>query len=183
MEQGLWGTDPPKVLSDVVEALIGAAHVDCGYKQGQKSANFVVQPMLKAIMSNEKMENATSTSSEENDDFLLLYHLITHPKQEMLVQCQYLKAKAVPSHEYVREKPGRNVWYGDKRKWGHCSETECNIVGEVTWNGLVLCSVADEKSRTVSRNRACALLSAVLRKYPELRSKLNQMSEKIAEQK
>ena len=35
MGQGLWGTDPPKVLADVVEALLGVAHIDGGYKQGE----------------------------------------------------------------------------------------------------------------------------------------------------
>ena len=41
--------DPPKVIPDVVEALIGASHVDLGFEQGQKAALHVLQPIIKSI--------------------------------------------------------------------------------------------------------------------------------------
>lgn len=49
--RGLWSTDPPKVIPDVVEALIGAAHVDLGFEQGQEAALHVLHPIMQSISS------------------------------------------------------------------------------------------------------------------------------------
>jgi endoribonuclease Dicer len=42
--RGLWGTDPPKAIADVVESLLGAVHVDGGFESGQKAALHVLSP-------------------------------------------------------------------------------------------------------------------------------------------
>ena len=42
--------NPPKVIPDVVEALIGASHVDLGFEEGQKAALHVLHPIIKSIL-------------------------------------------------------------------------------------------------------------------------------------
>lgn len=44
-------SDPPKAIPDVVEALIGAAHVDLGFELGQRAALNVIEPIRQSISS------------------------------------------------------------------------------------------------------------------------------------
>jgi hypothetical protein len=48
-KNGIWATRPPKVLADVVEALIGAAHIDGGFLIGQGCALKVLEVMTLAL--------------------------------------------------------------------------------------------------------------------------------------
>jgi len=169
-ERGLWGTDPPKVLADVVEALIGVAHIDGGYEQGQISANFVLQPMTAAILLHDRQKDSKVTEKKCHNAF-------THPKQMMLEVCEALKVKAFPSHDCTLNSPSKKIWFG--KSWGNFSEKKGGIIGEVLWCENSLCAVADNVSNTVAKNRACALVNSVLLKCPNLRVKLNEMSEKV----
>lgn len=45
--QGLWSTEPPKVIADLMESVIGAVHVDGGFEAGQSAAMHVLLPVLK----------------------------------------------------------------------------------------------------------------------------------------
>ena len=47
--RGLWGTDPPKVAADVVEALIGAVYLDSGLADGIMASIHILTPMLKVL--------------------------------------------------------------------------------------------------------------------------------------
>ena len=165
---GLWGTDPPKALADVVEALIGVAHIDGGHIKGQSSANNVINPMAKEIM-----KDLAITDKQRRNS-------ITHPKQMMLENCEFLKVKALSSNNFVVNYPSKKIWYKDS--WEKCSEKECLAVGEVLWFGNSLCAVADKASMSVAKNRACALVNSTLRKYPKLRSNLIKMSEEVKKQ-
>ena len=49
LSRGLWCTDPPKVIPDVVESMIGVAHIDGGYQTGQDAALNVIAPLLQSI--------------------------------------------------------------------------------------------------------------------------------------
>jgi len=175
MGQGLWGTDPPKVLADVVEALLGVAHIDGGFKQGQKSAIFVIRPMTTAILSHENTIDMGTVTDEHRRA------LITHPKQNLLELCETLKVKASSSHEFMVQAPSRQIWQG--RSWGTCSEKTSSSIGEVMWCGISLCALSDKASNTVAKNRACALVSSVLQQYPDLRNNLIEMSEKVTKKK
>ena len=53
---GIWGTRPPKVLADVVEALVGAVHCEGGYIRGQRCALNVMNPITLAILRNDETE-------------------------------------------------------------------------------------------------------------------------------
>ena len=47
--RGIWGTDPPKILSDVVESVLGAVHMDGGFDEGQTAVLSLMAPILKAM--------------------------------------------------------------------------------------------------------------------------------------
>ena len=68
-QQSLWGTEPPKALADVVESLLGAAHIDGGYEAGQSAAAYVLRPMLTKVQRN--LESSSSALA------------MMHPKQLM----------------------------------------------------------------------------------------------------
>jgi dsRNA-specific ribonuclease len=53
---GIWSTRPPKVLADVVESLLGAAHREGGYVTGQRCALHVLAPITLAILQNDVTE-------------------------------------------------------------------------------------------------------------------------------
>ena len=67
--KGLWSTEPPKALADVVESNLGAIHVGGGFEAGQKAALKVVSPIL-----------ALYQNSRDN----IVQSMIRHPKQRLL---------------------------------------------------------------------------------------------------
>lgn len=49
--RGLWGTEPPKAMADVVESLIGAVYVDGGLEAGKRAVRFILEPVIKLFCS------------------------------------------------------------------------------------------------------------------------------------
>lgn len=66
-------SDPPKVIPDVVEALIGAAHVDLGFNLGQQAALNVIEPIRQSISSISVSPDPSKGSLEG----------VLHPKQHL----------------------------------------------------------------------------------------------------
>ena len=159
---GLWGSDPPKTLADIVEALLGATHLECGLRQAQKSALHILKPTLSFL---------------QNQDSTCANNLI-HPKQQLFELCQFVKVKAYNIRDYISLKQQQQqrelIWYGND--WGDCDENRSSHVGIITWNGISLCIVADDRSNSLAKNRACALLSHVMQQSQEALEQLKEMS-------
>lgn len=169
--QGLWGTHPPKCLSDVVEALLGVAHVDGGFHQGQKSASLVVKPLMETILAN------VPKDTSENKFFLKKQsNMITQPKQvlyEFLPHQVQVKTYKFTDF-FMKENENQNipVWSGDS--WNKTAL----FIGEVKWCGMTICCVADNYS-SVARNRSCALFTSIVGRCDELIDRLKEMSDKL----
>ena len=164
--KGLWVTNPPKVIADVVEAMIGAAHCDGGFEDGQKSALFVIKPMTSAFV-----DNQVSNPFERIGDN------IVQPKQAMTELCASLKVRSLDQHKFSLNFSKCPIWKNEL--WGHNSADGSGYIGQVTWFGKNLVAVVDNNSAVVAKNRACAMITLVLKKNPELRAKFLELTNKL----
>ena len=69
---GLWGSSAPKCLADVTESLIGAVHLDGGWKESEGTATYIINRLVRAIKANTTVGTLKATA------FSLM-----HPKQQM----------------------------------------------------------------------------------------------------
>jgi hypothetical protein len=67
-DRGLWGTDPPKAIADVVESVLGAVHESGGFESGQRAALHVIEPVARLLLSSGDGQEA----------------VISHPKRSLL---------------------------------------------------------------------------------------------------
>eukprot|EP00804_Cyclotella_cryptica_P016705 CCRYP_002011-RB/>CCRYP_002011-RB protein AED:0.04 eAED:0.04 QI:412/1/1/1/0.83/0.85/7/239/1584 len=162
MERGLWCTvhfrffspiDPPKVISDVVEALLGAAHVDLGFAQGQKAALHVIRPILQSICS-------LTVSSDPSWNV----RGILHPKQHLY----QMTGGIVRVRAYKGDKfRGLGIpWFcseGNKDNEGY--------IGVVSCKGLTIAAVWESSSRAAI-NVSCSLAVDLLAANPHILDKL-----------
>jgi len=157
---GIWGTKPPKVIADVVEALIGVAHSEGGYSLGQRCALYALTPITSAILRNRNMDETS-------------HYALMQPQQLVMQQCPAAKIRAVEEDEYN----GHDLWLGPSIGWG--SRRDHNLdgaVGIITFYGVKLLAATDRGSRVVAKNRACSILSNILLRNPDLVAKLGKIS-------
>jgi superfamily II DNA or RNA helicase/dsRNA-specific ribonuclease len=164
--RGLWGTEPPKAMADVVESLIGAAYVHGGFQHGVRAALTALEPVMEIFL---------SSSSLGGDAWERLLH---HPKRLL----KELAGKAVSfsvtaETSLARRDPRRRVWSSRRNAYGLDASTahsagrrsvasiSCRFRGSTSH----VLSVADE-SAGPAMNRACELILSVLNQNPDLRS-------------
>jgi hypothetical protein len=117
--------DPPKIIPDIVEALIGVAHVDLGFERGQQSALHVLQPMLQSV----------SSMLLSSDLSLASLKGILHPKQHLYEQTSgIVRVRAYKSERCHRL--GISSLSLEDRKDPN------GYVGVVTCKGLVITAVS-----------------------------------------
>jgi dsRNA-specific ribonuclease len=63
----LWSTEPPKVVADIVEAIVGAVHVDGGFHEGQLAALSILSPIFDLLKS---LDDPLVISSNPKREFL-----------------------------------------------------------------------------------------------------------------
>mmetsp|Transcript_16190 Transcript_16190/g.18635 ORF Transcript_16190/g.18635 Transcript_16190/m.18635 type:complete len:772 (+) Transcript_16190:1404-3719(+) len=161
MQRGLWGTDPPKVLADVVEALMGAVHVDGGFEAGQATALHILKPMIQAV----EKEFNTQTGVTQMQMLSMM-----QPKQVMFeFTNRLLQVRLHKEFSFAQHFSKIPVWRGDH--WSKPDMDSNGYVGHIVCSSISLVAVA-ESSYNVAQNRACALVVAVLCKLPELFEKL-----------
>mmetsp|Transcript_4940 Transcript_4940/g.14103 ORF Transcript_4940/g.14103 Transcript_4940/m.14103 type:complete len:664 (-) Transcript_4940:96-2087(-) len=168
-EWGLWGSNPPKVLADVVEALLGACHVDGGFRVGQQSTLFVVKPVLQTL-------KATNHTSECGSRLLVKEGAMMHPKQVLTEMGSFLKVRVCAEADAAKE-PAFPLWR--KTGWSQALSSGNDTVCRVTCLGVHLGAVV-ESSSIVARNRGCAIISEVLRRNPKLLGMMHDMSSKFS---
>jgi hypothetical protein len=154
-DRGLWGTNPPKCLADILEAVLGAIHVHGGFEQGQKAALFILQPLLSLILSENRRDQGSPLI--EHPRTALCHFGGTLISLECLTEGEYFKSEADP------------VWTG--RGWVQACQEGQRRVSTVRCCGVKLLSLVDS-SNGVATNRACALILAVLRSKPGLLEQL-----------
>ncbi len=163
-KKGLWSSDPPKVLADVVEALIGVAHFDGGMAQGQKAARNAINDMLKAV----------DVHFTENQEFETSMTELMHPVQLLSETCSSLKSRSCSINEFCHSFK-TPVWFG--KSWENCTDesTPHGNVGHINFHDLNLCTVADKYSLSVAKMKASSLLHFVLSNASDLKAKLEEM--------
>ena len=158
----------------MVEALLGVAHADGGFRQGQKSASFVVKPLIDTILAN------VPKDASENKFYLKKQSdMITQPKQVLYEFLPNVEVKIHTFTDFYNKKNGSvniPVWCGDS--WNETGNETWSFVGEVTWSGMTLCCVAGNHS-SVARNRSCAFFTSILGRCDDLMDKLRKMSDKL----
>jgi dsRNA-specific ribonuclease len=149
--RGLWGTDPPKTMGDIVESLLGAAHVDGGFAMGQEATLHVLDPILELLTD----ENATKPQ-------------FNHPKKDLLeLGGKLFSLERTSEEEFALSNPGVEVWHGDE--WGDVHPRGQRAVATVRCLGKRIISVCDPATAAAT-NRACALVLSMLRENPSMES-------------
>lgn len=157
-------------MADVVEALIGVAHINGGIQKGLEGARHAIKSMLDSVSDHFAQEG---TMDQKMID-------ITHPVQAISETCPSVKIRSYNMNDY-KTKFNSKVWFGES--WDHCSDDNICFgnVGQITYNGLSLCEVADKNSRSVAKMRSSSLLFSALNKSEDSKQKIEKMAKALAE--
>jgi len=169
--RGLWGTDPPKVLSDVVESMLGAAHVDGGFDAGRSAVIFTLKPIIDTITCALKHGDEFNPNKYAKDIFM-------HPKQELHeMGGGILCLKTWREEDFAGCQVECPLWCDSK--WGEASEQGAGTVAVVQSLGINLVSALEQNTH-VAKNRACALAVFAFHKFPDLMEKLKEVKKSIS---
>jgi ERCC4-related helicase/dsRNA-specific ribonuclease len=155
--RGLWGSDPPKILADVLEAVVGAAHEDGGYEVGQKAARSLMRPIFDAVeLLNDpsKLRHPITWLNEMGGGIFQ----VGIQREDMFVTAHGKDAA---------------IWQNNQWRKGNIDGTD--PVASVHSMDMRLLSVG-ERSLKNARNRACALIVAVLKQDPFLIDRLKKLN-------
>lgn len=159
--RGLWGSDPPKAMADVVESMLGAIHVDGGFCNGQSAARRVIAPVAALL----------KTCRDEQDAVLL------YPKRStMELGGNLLALSNVEEAQVAKMASDSNLWRGDN--WGKASCSSRKAIASISCLGVDLVSVVDE-SATAASNQACAFLLITLTKNKDLMVRFQEARAKV----
>ena len=153
--------------------MIGAAHVDGGFNEGQAAALFVLKPIIDTI--SPTLNDCQSDPNERARKMLM------HPKQELHEMAGgILQIKAWKEEDFAGLKLNCPVWCGDS--WGRANEQGNGTVGVVHSLGINLTAALEPNSQ-VARNRACALVVSAFHQVPALMDKLKAIFRTIVPRK
>lgn len=143
--------DPPKVLADVVEALLGAAHINGGFCEGKLAALAILTPIT-TLLRTPSYANCTSR--------------LNNPKTVMhALAGDSLCITVSKEEDFARTNPTELLWRGDE--WRHADEEAVDYVATISCLGMNLLSIV-ETTRKSARNRACAMVAALMEDDPVL---------------
>ena len=150
--------DAPKFAADVVESLIGAVYMDSSsLEAGINAVKHVLaqlMPLLKRLHAKDNKLN------------------LVHPRKELQeLGGSLLTMKVTREEDFAAKYPKGLVWLGRQQRWRTASVDGAKFVGSVACMGLPVVSVL-ESSVDVAGNRACALVAGMLKKYPNLLSRV-----------
>ena len=138
-------SDPPKVVPDVVEALIGAVHVDSGLNNGQNAALHVIAPLLQSLSHLLAHDSSTGLGG------------LLHPKQNL-----YEISGGIVSVRVYKKDKYDQLGFPPMSNFGN----QCNDVGGYV--GVVRCkqvliATALESSKLAAINVSCELAVQILK--------------------
>jgi dsRNA-specific ribonuclease len=153
--------DPPKAISDTVEAVFGAVHVDGGFVHGQAAVLQLLSPILQVLLK----------AQRENRKISLM-----HPKKVMQeMGGEMLELNASTESDFAGES-STDVLFGSN--WGHAKSESSNYISTVEVMGSTVVAVSDP-SLSVARNKACALVVGALQSNSALTAKLQSYRTKV----
>jgi len=161
--RGLWGTDPPKPIADIVEAILGSIHVHGGFFEGQQAAEKILEPVRNLL--------------EQTND---LNKILRYPKRNLLeVGGKLTSLTTVEECEFAKEAINRDrAWLG--KEWGPVQGEGHRHVATVQCLGANLISLVDDTPSSAS-NRACAFVLSALDNKPELFTKFRALRTKVSQ--
>jgi len=169
-QRGLWATDPPKPLSDIVEAMFGAVFVDQGLEAAQASVQFAMNPVVDSLTKALKHRNINDMQSKAR--------AMVHPKQYVHeLAGGILNVKSWREDIYSAKKRNIPVWKSGI--WGLGNREGSNYIGLIESCGIDLLGI-EEQSSHVARNRACAITMEIFEKNPDLIDKLKNLAALIS---
>lgn len=143
------------MLADVVESLLGAAHIDGGFSGGKQAALAILNPIT-TLLQNPIYANYTSR--------------LNNPKTAMhALAGDSLCITVAKEGDFARTNSKELVWHGDE--WRHADEEAVDYVATISCLGRNLLSIV-ETTRKSARNRACAMAVALMEENPSLLEEL-----------
>merc|ERR1712194_17389 len=149
-------SDPPKAVPDVIEALIGAVHVDSGLHNGQKAALYVIAPLLQSL-SDLLIDKSNNLSG------------LLHPKQNL-----YEMTGGIVSVRVYKVDRYHQLGYSMMWNFGNHSRDVGGYVGVVRGKEVLL-AAAVEPSKVAAINVACELVVQILKENPSIIFKLQRV--------
>lgn len=125
--------------------------MDGGFQDGQNATLTILKPILDLLQ----------TSDDPN-----CTERLSNPKTVMhALAGEFLTISVSKEEDFARSNPNHLVWQGDQ--WRHADEQVADYVATVSCLGENVLSIV-EKTRKSARNRACALIVALLEDDPTL---------------
>jgi len=179
---GLWGGDPPKPIADVVEAVLGAVHVDADFESGQAATLYMMSSVFSVF------KQALTEKEGGIDAFL---KIMKHPKKSLQEMTgQLLEVMVCSEQEFTSSflDDEENVSVATttgttipqilhKDEWRNPGIETCHV-SFVSILGFPLMVVADE-SITVARNKASSLVREAIERNPELEKRMASCRSKV----
>lgn len=159
-------TDPPKVLADVVESMLGAVYVDAGFSAGKEAALSILKPITTLL---QDPANANCISRLNNPKTVM---------QEKAGVCLCISVSK--EDDFARANPSELVWRGDR--WKYADVESGDYVASISCLGINILSVV-ETTRKTARSRACAMVVAIMERDQMLARELRRIRGKIDEEK
>ncbi|KAG7344127.1 RNA helicase ERCC4-like protein [Nitzschia inconspicua] len=164
---GLWNTDPPKTVSDLVESLMGAIHIDGGYEAGQAAAKKILAPIFEIVISTAMESKST------------LVNTLMHPKRALQEVTGELLDLTSTNEVACASNASDSIRVLYHERWDHPNHHGASNISTLTFLNNPIIGVADE-SLSISRNRACLLIVQALNEHPKLKERVAQCQSRIA---
>jgi hypothetical protein len=163
--------EPPKPISDVFEAVLGAVHVDSDFYAGQAAAIQLMSPVFGVLKNTTKGSKGSSLSK-----------IVKHPKKALQEMTgELVEISSCTESQFRSSFPEEPVLF--KNRWKLAANDESCYVSFTRILGSVVVAVADE-SLAVTRNRVSSLMQQIIegrddlmRRLATCRSKLSQVAD------
>jgi ERCC4-related helicase/dsRNA-specific ribonuclease len=153
--KGLWGTEPPKSLADIVESVIGAVHSSCGFAAGQKAAAFVLKPIMDLL--------------QESVD--IRKQILFHPRDAVAdISSPLVKVDKSKGGVVALESADSSVWL-DQQCVNVIEQGDKHTVS-LDFLDVRILTVADHSS-AAALNQACSLLVSILNENDKLMQRVS----------
>lgn len=137
---------------------MGAAHIDGGFGDGQVAALNILKPITNLL-----------TTSDDPD----CAEKLSNPKTVMhALAGEFLCITVCKEEDFARSCPTELVWQGDQ--WRNADEEATDYVATISCLGEDVLSIV-ETTRKSARNRACAMVVALMEDDPELLQELQRV--------